>query len=74
MYSVEEITMLGIECLTERLGVVGMESFIKTVKRESFDYTAWRRSFYDRMEDSDVDDELEAYCHTHEYDGKAQVI
>lgn len=74
MYSVEEITSIGVECLTERLGVVGMEYFIKVIKRETFDYTKWRQNFYDRIDDSKIDDNLRQYCDTHEYDGHAELI
>lgn len=74
MYSTEEITALGVECLTEHLGVVGMEHFIKVIKRETFDYTKCRQDFYDRIDDDKLDDQLRQYCQTHEYDGHAQVI
>lgn len=74
MYSEEEITAIGVDCLTERLGVVGMEYFIKVIKRNTFDYTAWRQAFYDRIDDSKLDSQLRQYCQTHRYLGHAQVI
>ena len=33
----------GMECLTEKLGLVEAERFISLLHTESFDYTEWRR-------------------------------
>ena len=41
---------MGLECLVEKLGIVNAEHFIATIKRESFDYTAWlTRCLQDRL-------------------------
>jgi hypothetical protein len=36
----------GMRVLTERLGLVDAERFITLLRRESFDYTVWRRDLY----------------------------
>lgn len=74
MYSTEEITALGMECLAEKLGVWGMEYFIKVIKRERFDYTKWHQNFFGRMDDNKLDEELRQYCLSHEYDGNAEEV
>ena len=43
----------GMQCLTERMGVVRAEYFISLIIREKFDYTKWQR---DLFEDMNVDD------------------
>lgn len=37
----------GFSCLVETLGVVNAERFIAMIKRDSFDYTVWRREYFD---------------------------
>ena len=74
MYSVEEITALGMDCLAEKLGVVNMEYFIKVIKRESFDYTKWQREYFDRKGDNVLLAEIEAFCEKHPYEGNGEVL
>jgi len=36
----------GMRILAEQLGIVDAERFIVLLRRESFDYTQWRRGLY----------------------------
>lgn len=74
LYSTAEITALGMECLTEKLGVVNMEYFIKVIKRETFDYTKWQRNFFDTKSDAELRQEIKTFCENHNYEGTATII
>ena len=37
----------GVKYLTEKLGTVETEFFIFALKRDSFDYTEWRKEFFE---------------------------
>lgn len=74
MYSAAEITALGMECLTEKLGVVNMEYFIKVIKRENFDYTKWQREYFDHKGDEELREEIRTFCENQIYDGKGKVL
>ena len=37
----------GIRCLTEKLGFVEAEFFIFALKKDSFDYTEWRKEYFE---------------------------
>jgi len=39
----------AMEILIERLGLVDAERFISLIKRDTFDYTEWRRDLYKTM-------------------------
>ncbi len=43
----------GISCPLERLGTVETERFISTLMREKFDYTKWRRKYFDDVNADD---------------------
>ena len=45
-----ELMAVGFAYLVEKLGIVDAEHFIAMVKRESFDYTTWRRAYFDKMD------------------------
>ncbi|MBR6014314.1 MAG: hypothetical protein IK062_11140 [Selenomonadaceae bacterium] len=40
----------GLKCLLEFMGTVETEKFISAVLREKFDYTEWRKNFFDDIE------------------------
>ncbi len=44
-----EIMDRGFACLVEKLGVVNAERFIALIKRDSFDYTIWRKEYFKNM-------------------------
>ena len=74
MYSTAEIMDMGLECLVEKLGIVNAEHFIATIKRESFDYTAWQREYFDKMESGEFAAKASAYADSHPFTGKAQIL
>jgi hypothetical protein len=37
----------GIKCLTDKLGSVETEFFIFALKKNSFDYTEWRKEYFE---------------------------
>ncbi len=41
-----EIKLLGLEILTQHLGIVETERFIALIQREKFDYTKWRQNLF----------------------------
>ena len=69
-----ELAEAGMNCLTEKFGVVGAEAFIALILREKLDYTKWRRDFYDAMKPGEFHDNALAYAEEHPYTGNAQVI
>jgi hypothetical protein len=44
----------GINCLIERLGIIGMEIFISQIIREPLDYTKWQKEHYANMSVSEL--------------------
>ena len=43
----------AMDILVKKLGLVDAERFIATIKKDSFDYTEWRRDLY---KDKTIDD------------------
>lgn len=70
MNSAVELMDAGFECLVERLGVVDAERFVAMIKRDSFDYTLWRREYFDKMDLNQVSEEAAAYAKSHPHNGK----
>lgn len=70
MNSFVELMDAGFECLVERLGVVDAERFVATIKRDSFDYTLWRREYFDNMNLNQISEEAEVYAKSHPHKGK----
>lgn len=65
-----ELMDVDFAYLVEKLGIVDVERFIAMVKRESFDYTTWRRIYFDKMDLDQVSAEAEIYARSHPYKGK----
>jgi len=42
-----EIKMIGVKALTDALGEVNAEKFIRLMMREPFDYTKWQRQLWE---------------------------
>lgn len=57
-----EIMDIGFSCLVEKLGVIDAERFIAMIKRDNFDYTVWRRSYFDKMDLEQVSKEAVSYA------------
>ncbi len=49
VYTTDEIMMLGMKCLVEKLGHVNAEQFINSVRASCPDYTLWRRQVFDNL-------------------------
>ena len=69
-----EIMDAGFACLVEKLGVVDAERFVATIKRDSFDYTIWRREYFEKMDLEQVSAEAAAYALNHPHKGKGNRI
>lgn len=52
----------GVACLIEKLGIINTERFIAQIKRENFDYTLWRREYFDNMSLDDINNEAVSYA------------
>lgn len=72
--NIDEIMNKGYDCLVKELGIIGMEQFIVELKRQNFDYTAWRREYFDKMEPGQYHKEALEYAKAHPYQGKAKRI
>ena len=69
-----EIMNRGMECLTEKLGVVDAEYFISIIIREKFDYTKWQRQYFDEMSPGEFHDNAIEYAKQHPYTGNAEKL
>lgn len=70
MNSAVELMDEGFACLVEKLGVVGAERFVAMIKRDSFDYTIWRREYFGNMDLAQISEEAAAYAESHVHKGK----
>ena len=70
MNSAVEIMDTGFACLVEKLGIVDAERFVSMIKRDSFDYTIWRREYFDKMDLEQISTEAVAYTQSHPHEGK----
>lgn len=69
MNSTVELMDAGFACLVEKLGIVDAERFVAMIKRDSFDYTLWRREYFDKMDLDQVSEEAAAYSKNHPHKG-----
>ena len=69
-----DIMNRGMQCLTEKLGVVEAEQFISIIIREKFDYTKWQRQYFDAMNPGEFHENALEYANTHPYKGKAEKL
>ena len=74
MNSAIEIIDTGFACLVEKLGIVDAERFVAMIKRDSFDYTIWRREYFDKMDLEQISTEAAAYTQSHPHKGKGTRI
>lgn len=70
MNSAVELMDVGFAYLVEKLGVVDAERFVAMIKRDSFDYTLWRREYFDKMSLNQISEEAAAYVQNHPHQGK----
>ena len=69
-----ELKSKGMQCLVERLGIVDAEAFIALIIREQFDYTEWRREYYDQFQPGEFMEKAHQYAEAHPFEGKAKRI
>ena len=72
--STAEILKDGMQCLKEKLGVIGAERFVSVVIREKFDYTKWQQQYFDDMSPEEFDNKVLEYAEKNEHKGNAKVI
>lgn len=72
--STAEILDRGISCLLETLGAVETERFISVIMREKFDYTEWRKQYFDDMSADEFNKAAVAYAKTHPFQPKQPLI
>ena len=70
MNSAVEIMDTGFACLVEKLGIVDAERFVAMIKRDSFDYTIWRKEYFDKMDIEQINTEAAAYVQSHPHKGR----
>lgn len=70
----EYIMRRGIDCLLNELGPIETAEFIMNIKTDGFDYTKWRRNFFDNMPEGKFHEEAIAYAKAHPYKGNAKII
>lgn len=71
MDSTVELMDAGFACLVEKMGVVNAERFIAMIKRESFDYTLWRKEYFKDMDLEQIREEATAYEKAYPFTGTA---
>jgi len=52
----------AMDILLRAFGMVDTERFIAMIKRDTFDYTEWRRGLWNDMTIDEVYEEAVAYC------------
>ena len=71
MYSTTdaEVMRLGMDCLEKNLGIIDTERFISTLLRERFDYTEWRKKYFDDVDLETFLNEAAEYGKAHPFRG-----
>ena len=72
MVNTVDIMNRGMECLTEKLGIVEAEHFISIIIREKFDYTKWQRQYFDKMAPGKFHEEALEFSKTNPYTGNSK--
>lgn len=72
--STAEILDEGISCLLERLGTVETERFISILIREKFDYTLWRRKYFDDVDADDFNAAAVEHSKAHPFQPKKVLV
>ena len=69
MNNAVELMDAGFACLVEKLGIVDAERFVAMIKRDSFDYTLWRREYFDDLSLDQISEEAAVYAQNHPHKG-----
>ena len=72
--STAEIMDRGINCLLEKLGSVETERFISVLIREKFDYTKWRRQYFDDVDAEEFNAAAAEYAKAHPFKAKKEQL
>ena len=72
MYTESELRMIGMKCLSDRLGPVDAERFIVSMNRNAGDYTVARRELFDEMTLEEVREGSRKYMKSHPLPPEAQ--
>lgn len=72
--STAEIMDKGISCLLEKLGTVETERFISVILREKFDYTKWRKTYFDEMPPEEFNAAAVAYAKAHPFQPRKPLL
>lgn len=57
-----EIINKGMKCLLDAMGAVETEKFISVVLREKFNYTEWRKGYFDDMDAKEFNEQAASYA------------
>lgn len=58
--------------LCEHVGALDAERFIHFITSNHFDYTEWQREHFDAIPDDVLSRDIEEFCKTHPFKGKAK--
>ena len=72
MYTESELRMIGMKCLSDRLGPVDAERFIVSMNRNAGDYTLSRREIFDSMTADEVREGARKYMESNPLPPKAK--
>ena len=72
--STAEIMDRGINCLLEHLGVLETEHFISVIIREKFDYTKWKREYFDEVSADEFNSVAVNYAKAHPFHPRREQI
>ena len=72
--SSSELLKNGMQCLTEKLGIINAERFISIIIKEQFDYTKWQKTYFDNIKPQNFDSELLKHSEENPHKGKAKKI
>jgi hypothetical protein len=64
MRSEQVIMSDGMKYLTEKLGFIEAEFFIHAVKKDAFDYTEWRREYFENAYNDGGGTQLENFLYS----------
>jgi len=56
----------GMNALIERLGMVEAERFVMLIRKDSFDYTKWRKNLFNDLSLEELSQKAKEYRQTHE--------
>ena len=57
-----EIVDRGMKLLLEAMGAIETEKFISAIIREKFDYTEWRKNFFDDIDAKEFNEQAANYA------------